>query len=142
MDFRRAISAAYYALFHAVLAAAADEFVGKTKRATGNYVLVYRSVDHKSLRELCGDVAKTTPPRKLARFFPPDGFGDDMRAFALGAAELYELRHRADYDPSVSVRAGDAQAAIDSARTALRRFGQVSSQQRKTFLTLLLFPPR
>src|ERR1700691_675527 len=52
VDVRRAISAAYYAVFHATLAAAADQLVGVTKRASSGYTLVYRSIDHKELREL------------------------------------------------------------------------------------------
>ncbi len=58
-DLRRAISNAYYAVFHAVVAQAADDFVGITHRASPRYGLVYRSIDHKSLRKLCEDVKKT-----------------------------------------------------------------------------------
>jgi hypothetical protein len=45
-DLRRAISTAYYGLFHAVCAAAADEFVGTGQRTSGRYSLVYRRVEH------------------------------------------------------------------------------------------------
>lgn len=51
VDLRRAISNAYYSLFHAVLTDAADDFVGSTHRQSPRYALVYRSVDHKSLRK-------------------------------------------------------------------------------------------
>jgi len=37
VDVRRAISAAYYGVFHATAAAAPDQFVGVTKRATSQY---------------------------------------------------------------------------------------------------------
>src|ERR1700751_1842071 len=60
VDIRRAISAAYYGVFHAVLAAAADQFVGVTKRSTSQYGLVYRSVDHLWLKKLCEEVKKPT----------------------------------------------------------------------------------
>jgi hypothetical protein len=43
-DLRRAISAAYYALFHFTLAAASDLFVGRDKRSTPEYRMTYRSV--------------------------------------------------------------------------------------------------
>jgi hypothetical protein len=56
VDLRRAISAAYYAVFHAALTLAADHFVGVTRRATSQYSLVYRSIDHRSLRDLCIEV--------------------------------------------------------------------------------------
>lgn len=43
VDLRRAISSAYYGLFHFVPTSVADEFVGTSLRATGRYVLVYRA---------------------------------------------------------------------------------------------------
>jgi len=38
-DLRRAISSAYYAVFHAIMAEAADDFVGSTHRHTPRYAL-------------------------------------------------------------------------------------------------------
>jgi hypothetical protein len=52
-DIRRAISASYYGLFHAVVTAAADLVVGQTNRAQPRYGLVYRSIEHKRVRESC-----------------------------------------------------------------------------------------
>jgi len=47
-DLRRAVSAAYYALFHAVAAAAADTLIGTTvsHRASPIWSRVYRSLEH------------------------------------------------------------------------------------------------
>lgn len=64
VDLRRAISNAYYALFHAVTAQAVDDLVGSRHRQTARYRLVYRSVEHKGLRRLCEDVVKPTLPRR------------------------------------------------------------------------------
>jgi len=50
---RRAISACYYGLFHYLLAAAADEFVGRRYRGTWRYGLIYRSIDHRHQKDLC-----------------------------------------------------------------------------------------
>jgi hypothetical protein len=52
-DLRRAVSAAYYGVFHFTLRALADWIVGQANRSTNRYGLVYRSVDHKVLRALC-----------------------------------------------------------------------------------------
>ena len=60
VDIRRAISAGYYAIFHATITAAADQFVGPTNRDESRYGLLYRSVGHKWLRELCKEVQKKT----------------------------------------------------------------------------------
>lgn len=141
-DLRRAVSNAYYGVFHAVLAAAADHFVGATKRDTKAYGLVYRSVDHRALRDLCLEVKKPTLTARYARYQPEKGFGEHLQAFAAAYSELYEKRHSADYDPLVRIRRADVVAAIDTARSALRRFAGASARRRTAFLTLLLFPPR
>lgn len=142
VDIRRAISAAYYAVFHAMLTAAADQFVGVTKRSTSQYGLVYRSVDHKWLRILCEEVKKPTLPSKYAPHAPPNGFGTNIADFAAAVLELQEKRHAADYDPLIRVKSLDAALAISTARAALERFKKASATRRKAFLSLLLFPPR
>ena len=65
VDLRRAISAAYYALFHAILAAAADLVIGTTRRSTVLYELVYRSIDHRALKDLCTESNKTDLNEKI-----------------------------------------------------------------------------
>jgi uncharacterized protein (UPF0332 family) len=58
-DLRRAISSAYYGLFHFLLTAAADMLVGPDKRDTPYYGLVYRSIDHGQLRALSSRLSKS-----------------------------------------------------------------------------------
>lgn len=142
VDVRRAISAAYYAVFHYVLTAVADEFVGKTKRATKRYALVYRSVDHRGLKSLCNEAKQQQLSPKYQRYVPSKGLGPNIQAFASALVELQEKRHAADYDPSIRVKTSDAQVAVATARSAMRRFAKASSSRRKAFLGLLSFPPR
>jgi hypothetical protein len=142
VDVRRAISAAYYAVFHYILAQAGDEFDGKTKRATRRYSLVYRSIGHRALKELCIEAKKPTPAARYRNYIPPRGLGSNIQAFASALVELQEKRHAADYDPSSRVKTSDAQVAIATARSAIRRFAAASVVRRKTFLNLLSFPPR
>jgi uncharacterized protein (UPF0332 family) len=142
VDIRRAISAAYYAIFHAAITAAADQFVGVTNRDESRYGLLYRSVDHKWLRELCKEVQKSTPSSNFRPYTPPDGFGADVAAFAAAVVTLQVKRHTADYDVTVRMNRSDAVLAIAEARAALGRFDRASQQQRLAFLSLLLFSPR
>lgn len=142
VDLRRAVSSAYYGVFHAVLAAAADEIVGKSNRSKPLYSLVYRSIDHRALRELCWEVKKPNLSAKLARYELPKGFGPNIKAFAAAMIELQEKRHSADYDPYGRVSRSDALLAVGTARTALARFNKASAARRRAFLTLLLFKPR
>jgi hypothetical protein len=142
VDLRRAISSAYYGVFHFALAALADEFVGVSQRTSSRYGLVYRSLDHRTLKDLCGDIAKQTPPHQYTPYLPPDGFGADIQAFARTTIELQVKRHRADYNPEPLYRSSEATLAIGSARSAVQHFGRASQERKKAFLTLLLCPPR
>ena len=142
VDLRRAISSAYYGLFHFTLISLADELVGVTQRASSRYWLVYRSIDHRTLKDICIEVQKPTPPQKYAPYFPANGFGPNIQAFAIAAIELQEKRHRADYDPQPRFRTSDARLATATARSAVRRFSRASIERRRAFLTLLLCPPR
>lgn len=142
VDLRRAISSAYYGVFHAVLAAAANRFVGSTKQSTSLYSLVYRSIDHDSLRKLCLEVTKRNLSPKYIPHTPTGGFGVEIRAFARGTLELQERRHSADYDPSIRFSTSDATLVIDLARTSLDQFNAASADARNAFLSLLLFRPR
>ncbi len=142
VDLRRAISSAYYGVFHFVLTAAADEFVGKTRRQDVLYALVYRRIDHGTLRAMCNEVRKQTPDRKYQSFLSADGLGPNIAGFASAVVELQEKRHAADYDPARRFTTLDAKLAIQAAREAVKTFERADSQKRKTFLTLLLFSPR
>jgi uncharacterized protein (UPF0332 family) len=140
-DIRRAISTAYYGTFHATVTAATDMYVGATKRVNSQYGLVYRSVSHQRLRELCEKVCKSLPAR-YAPYAPPAGFGSNIAAFATGVVELQQKRHKADYDPMIRMTRSDAVAAIATARAALVRYDAASDDDRAAFLSLLLFEPR
>jgi hypothetical protein len=139
-DLRRAISSAYYGVFHSTLTATADEFVGAGQRATSQYVLVYRSVDHRALSDLCTK-AKKLPP-EWSRYAPPGGFSPELRAFASAVIELQQKRHAADYDPSSRFKTSDASVAVGIARDALTRWRQAAVAERRAFLRLLIFKPR
>jgi hypothetical protein len=141
-DIRRAISTAYYGVFHATVTAAADQFVGVTKSSTSQYGLVYRSVDHGALRTLCEEVKKPALAAKYAPHGPLSGFGPDIAAFASAVLELQQKRHAADYAPLIRVLTSDAIVAVRMARAALTRFNNASPARREAFLSLLLFPPR
>jgi len=139
VDLRRAISAAYYALFHFSLAAAADMVLGPNAQSSDGYSLVYRSVDHSRLRALCTQLSGSKTP--AVPFSPTGGFGA-IADFARLAASLYEQRNLADYDPSRSYTVNETKILISESRQAIAWFQSGSPEQQKAFLTLLLFKSR
>jgi hypothetical protein len=129
-------------LFKSGLTAAADHFVDTTKRSTTEYALVYRSIDHRSLRTLCSQVVKPTLPASFLPYGPGNAFGPDVRAFAAAVIELQEKRISADYDPLIRIKSSDALLAVSVARSAVARFRSTSVRRRVAFLTFLVFPKR
>jgi hypothetical protein len=133
-DLRRAISAAYYALFHFTLTAAADMVLSSGARSSAAYSLIYRSVDHSRWKNL----AKQITGSPIA---PAGGFGK-IENFPTVAANLYEQRILAEYNPSPSFTANEVNIIISNARQAIAWFQSGTQEQREAFLTLLLFKPR
>src|SRR5262249_25239836 len=108
-DLRRAISAAYFGLFHSTVTAAADMVVGSGDRSSARYSLVYRSVDHSRLRALSLQLSGSKPHN--LPLLPSGGFGA-IADFVRTAANLYELRNIADYDPARDFTPDEAELAI------------------------------
>lgn len=133
-DLRRAISAAYYAVFHFCSTAAADMILGAGARSSPKYTLVYRSIDHSRFRAL---------PKQLngSPIAPANGFGK-IGDFAGLAANLNEERSLADYDPSKTYGAATVKIIISGARQAIDWFRSCTQEQQEACLMLLLFKPR
>jgi uncharacterized protein (UPF0332 family) len=142
VDIRRAVSAAYCAIFHAIITAAADQFIGVTNRGESPYGLAYRSVDHGWLRKLCEEVQKSSLSVTFKSYAPSAGFVANMAAFAAATLDLQQRRHAADYDVMIRMNKSDASVAIATARAALSRLSATSPPERLAFLSLLLFAPR
>jgi hypothetical protein len=140
VDLRRAISAAYYAVFHKILTEAANQVVGHSQ-PWEQYNLVYRGIGHGQLRAMCNSARHPTLPKKYAPCVPV-GFSTHIQTFAALTVELQEKRHSADYDPAVRVLKSDAALAISNAREALRHWQDALGEERRIFILLLLFPPR
>jgi hypothetical protein len=88
------------------------------------------------------DSKKPTPPARYRPYLPSNGFGPDIVEFATAVVELQEQRHAADYAPMIRLRTADALLAVRTARAALDRLRVASGPRRRTFLSLLAFPPR
>ena len=141
-DLRPAISTAYYGVFHFLIASVANELVGSRHQSTARYRLVYRSIDHSTIRAICNDASKRPLPARYAGLLTSAGFGIDIRRFSLSPVELQQKRHRADYDPMPRFNSGDARVAIGTARGAIAAFQAAPTAERRLFLTLLVCPPR
>ena len=137
------MSAAYYALFHALTVAGAQSI------AQGNSPLqsqVARAFNHTAMRKVCDAYV-----RSPARPFQQPGLGHlnpaapDLRLSGIAGAfaELQEARHAADYDLTYIVNLSDARLLVDLADAALTDFAAIQTlPETQVFLTALLLADR
>ena len=129
-DLCRAVSTAYYAMFHCLARACADGLAGRS-RSVGNRPMwrrVYRALDHGQARTRCENV--------------PSSFPDGVHEFGQAFSALQSKRHLADYDPDYLVRKSNVTAAIDDARTAIDRFLEMPAGVRRDFAIHALMKER
>lgn len=135
---RRAISTAYYALFHKVLDAAATRFMGTGNRDQPGFALLYRGFNHARMKAVCKgvDVARLSPT--YARQLGVAQVSQDMRDFANVLITLQEARHSADYDPHWAVAHTDAIGLVDQAELGMQAFDRAAPTEQADVLALML----
>lgn len=138
-DLRRAISAAYYGLYHFTLTAAADMVVPSSNRATPRYSLVYRSVDHARLMTLCGQLSRPAASRGTICAVGRRWSGRRLCTDTVRTPRAEKYR---GYDPSRDFTIDEAKITVRNAREAVEFFMNGTDAQREAFLTLVLFKPR
>ncbi len=133
---RRAISTAYYGLFHCLVASATCNLVGQDRK-TPKFRLVYRSFQHSEMRSACEQAGKPLPPEFGIKSFCPE-----LRLCASIFVELQKLRHEADYDPQARITLSDTQSAVARAEVATEKLRAAPSEQRDLFLLTLRYRHR
>ncbi len=127
-NLRRAVSTAYYALFHCLAACAANSLIGRARDAAWHQT--YRALEHGKARSACED------QRALA-VFPPE-----VRKFADMFAVLQKARQRADYALDGRYEKGDVRVIIDMVEDTIAVFEQVDARSRRAFVVHVLFQRR
>jgi hypothetical protein len=114
-ELRRAVSTAYYALFHLLIHEATERLVAvATLRQR-----FARSFEHKIMKNVCQEYSRSTLNASGQYTTPagqaiPGQVRDIARAFSL----LQEARHRADYDMEVTILHAHADAEVMRAEVA------------------------
>jgi uncharacterized protein (UPF0332 family) len=127
---RRAVSSAYYAVFHDLCTQATDLLVGAAERQTKRYKLVYRSFDHREIRAACLQSAQS------------NDFGSALKTCGALFVELQAARGEADYNPSTYFTTLDVQSSIEKARQLIFALELADAEERKLFLTGFKFKQR
>ncbi len=129
-DLRRAISTAYYAMFHTLAASNAELIAGEPQSAMSSHAWerVYRRLDHgRAQNNLRGIINQLSPP------------GEN---FARTFIDLQDLRQQADYDPNFSITDTITLNSIELAESAIAAFAQLSEEECRFIAAQSLFDRR
>ena len=116
---RRAVSSAYYAMFHALASSNADCLVGRPNDPLTEHAWsrVYRGLNHS--------------PAKRNLLQDQDLFSAEIIEFATVFAQMQDLRHLADYEPNRVFTLPQTLELIDRAEVAIEGFTQTDADERK-----------
>ena len=125
---RRAVSTAYYALFHCLAATAADLFIGQQR--TPAWHRTYRALEHGRARSACQE--------PTARRFPAE-----VRDFAEAFVAMQKARQRADYALDTDdYQESDVLVYVGAAELAIGQFEKADIEAWRGFAALALFRQR
>lgn len=126
-DLKRAVSTAYYALFHCLARECADLLVGTgDSRSDAAWVQMYRALEHGISRNACKAAATK-------------GFPNGILSFADTFVAMQEERHQADYDPLARFARPDVLVLIDNCEQAIKDLLAAPRSDRKAFAVWVLF---
>ena len=131
-DLRRAVSTAYYAMFHALANSNANALIGATENDNDNaaWNRTYRALEHGDIR------------RRFQHARHMDPFPRVVKEFANTFNELQRERQTADYNPDHIFTLSGALQIIDHARQSIIRFAGTSREIRRNLATYVLLGNR
>jgi hypothetical protein len=138
----RAVSTAYYAVFHKVLRAGAERFMGPGMEKSGGYSLIYRAFNHGRMRRVCEALAAGRLSPASQEQLGRTSISQEMRLFANNFVSHHEVRQLADYDPLADLPQHAVLIFVDAAEAAIAAFDQAAPDEQADVLALMLTNPR
>ena len=131
-DLRRALSAAYYAMFHTLARCCADTLVGATpaSRSQPAWTQTYRALEHGYARNQCIRASKN------------DEFPQAVRDFSERFARMQRLRQTADYAPDSDFSRSDVLQLVAQVEEDIAEFASVPAADRNAFSVYVLMRMR
>jgi len=126
---RRAVSTAYYALFHLLIEEAVSKWAIERQRS-----ILARTFEHGKMKGICDDVLKDV---KSGAPLPPE-----LNTVARAFIQLQQHRHTADYDNSKQWSPDDVGSVLALATKAFAAWRAISAQDAAQDYLLQLFLPK
>lgn len=123
------MSAAYYALFHALAFSGASALAG-SDRNSPSWQQAYRALEHGHARNQCND----RPGMGI--------FSAEIQVFGYNFVYMQAQRQQADYSPSATFSRGRVIQLIDETENAVTAFKNASTADRRAFAIHVLMRRR
>ncbi|MCY4445882.1 MAG: hypothetical protein OXC02_05405 [Rhodobacteraceae bacterium] len=131
-DLNRAMSTAYYAMFHALCRNCADCVVGTrhSLRSELAWMQAYRAANHSTVNSRCLN--------KLVM----NQFPKNIQEFADSFVALQKKRHQADYNPENEFTIYEVMTEIDAAQKGIEKLNNSSIEDRTAFVVYTVMQKR
>ena len=133
---RRAVSVAYYALFHLLCDESSKVLVRGLRRSGDLQARTARTLDHGTMARACRVFTAGKMPVGLQFLQPIDM---DLRLFAGTFAKMQEQRHQADYNTQTTFTRSDTLLLIDQTEEAFDAWNRVRQSDAATYFLFAMF---
>lgn len=143
---RRAVSTAYYALFHFLGEESSRLLIGASHHDKNLRDLSRRAIAHTRLKDVCLEFQKPMPKALLRSYWSAAAVhGDtDLTLICENFVELQKARQTADYDFTNVMKRSKALDACDKAQEAVAAWERLKKRKPETLklfaLSILLWP--
>jgi len=138
-NLRRAVSAAYYAVFHFLIDQACRQVLGSRPITLAYRRIIARAFDDGGMRAACDAFYKSQFPKGVARSLPTNfAVPVDLADVAQSFVELQEQRHFGDYDLTTSFSRPEVAALIELAQLSIEQFDRIPDETIRSFFLCCL----
>ena len=139
-NLRRAVSAAYYSLFHMLVDEACRAIIGSQHSQQGFRQSLARAFVHSTMKSACSSFAGSQRPTSVFKALPqPYVISNAIINVSDKFKELQKKRHSADYDLSERFQRSEVSTLIEQLSVHIDDFLNLpASDERQFFLVCLL----
>lgn len=137
---RRAVSTAYYGVFHLLVSAAVKQLVGTDAPMAS---LASRAFKHHEMKDVAKSFASGVLNSRVSDIVAASDLPDDLKQVASAFVELQEARHEADYDLARRFVRSEVNDLLDLAAQAIGAWDRDRmTREARVFLLCLLVQKR
>jgi uncharacterized protein (UPF0332 family) len=138
-NLRRAVSAAYYAVFHYLVEQACRVLMGTQHEQRAYRQVLARAFSHGTMKAACTSLAGGTMKSAVAKGLPAHFVVPrEIRALARTLTDAQDWRHEADYDLTVPFFRADVLTMIQQVETDIQGFNNLPPSNEKSFFLACL----